>query len=85
VVPTVSQARFDAILEQLNHNVKLAVGSCPPNAEGDIVIPLTDFAQMIIAAAFGLAITLGVTRAQLQHVVDECFASMEPEKKIILS
>lgn len=82
---------FDDIFEQLKSNTRLAIqGLIQASADGSVTLSLPDFAMVMVASCFGVALRLGCTVDQLRTVAARCLHDAEPPaedpaKKIILS
>jgi hypothetical protein len=74
--------QIDALFDRLKANTKTVISTMPADDQGEVVLSTAEMGLILIAASYGLAISMGASRDQLERVAARCLQEHDSTKII---
>lgn len=72
--------QLDALFDRLKTNTKTVLSTMRADDKGDVVLSTAEMGLVLIAVSYGLAISMGATRDQLERVAARCLQEHDSTK-----
>ena len=74
--------QLDALFERLKANTRTVISTMRKDDQSEVVLSTAEMGLILIGVSYGLAISMGATRDQLQRVSARCLQEHDSTKII---
>jgi len=74
--------QLDTLFDRMRVNTRTVISTMPADDQGDVVLSPAEMGLVLIAVSYGLAISMGASRDQLERVAARCLQEHDSTKII---